>query len=73
MIQLAGVGVGINGQEGRQAFMAFDYAIGQFRFLKKLILAHGHWNYERLGYMVLYNFYRNAIFVLMLFWYTLTH
>jgi phospholipid-transporting ATPase len=69
MIQMADVGVGVSGQEGRQAVMASDFAIGQFQFLKKLLLVHGHWNYNRLGYMVLYNFYRNAVFVLMLFWF----
>ncbi|KAG9443296.1 hypothetical protein H6P81_014636 [Aristolochia fimbriata] len=71
MIQMADVGVGICGQEGRQAVMASDFAMGQFRFLKKLLLVHGHWNYRRIGYLVLYNFYRNAVFVLMLFWYIL--
>lgn len=65
------VGVGICGQEGRQAVMASDFAMGQFRFLKRLLLVHGHWNYQRIGYLVLYNFYRNAVFVLMLFWYIL--
>lgn len=70
MIQMADVGVGICGQEGRQAVMASDFAMGQFRFLKRLLLVHGHWNYQRMGYLVLYNFYRNAVFVLMLFWYT---
>lgn len=69
MIQMADVGVGICGQEGRQAVMASDFAMGQFRFLKRLLLVHGHWNYQRIGYLVLYNFYRNAVFVLMLFWY----
>lgn len=69
MIQMADVGVGISGQEGRQAVMASDFAMGQFRFLKRFLLVHGHWNYQRLGYMVLYNFYRNAVFVLMLFWF----
>lgn len=69
MIQMADVGVGICGQEGRQAVMASDFAMGQFRFLKRLLLVHGHWNYQRVGYLVLYNFYRNAVFVLMLFWY----
>ncbi|XVF29726.1 hypothetical protein REPUB_Repub15cG0147100 [Reevesia pubescens] len=68
MIQMADVGVGICGQEGRQAVMASDFAMGQFRFLKRLLLVHGHWNYQRVGYLVLYNFYRNAVFVLMLFW-----
>ncbi|CAL0333621.1 unnamed protein product [Lupinus luteus] len=69
MIQMADVGVGISGQEGRQAVMASDFAMGQFRFLVPLLLIHGHWNYQRMGYMILYNFYRNAIFVLVLFWY----
>lgn len=72
MIQMADVGVGICGQEGRQAVMASDFAMGQFRFLKRLLLVHGHWNYQRVGYLVLYNFYRNAVFVLMLFWYILS-
>ncbi|KAK4481259.1 hypothetical protein RD792_012143 [Penstemon davidsonii] len=71
MIQMADVGVGLSGQEGRQAVMASDFAMGQFRFLKRLLLVHGHWNYQRIGYLVLYNFYRNAVFVLMLFWYIL--
>lgn len=71
MIQMADVGVGICGQEGRQAVMASDFAMGQFRFLKRLLLVHGHWNYQRVSYLILYNFYRNAVFVLMLFWYIL--
>ncbi|KAH7433506.1 hypothetical protein KP509_07G072400 [Ceratopteris richardii] len=71
MIQMADVGVGISGQEGRQAVLASDFAMGQFRFLRRLLLVHGHLNYRRLSYMVLYNFYRNSVFVLLLFWYTL--
>lgn len=71
MIQTADVGIGISGQEGRQAVMASDFAMGQFRFLVPLLLVHGHWNYHRMGYMLLYNFYRNAVFVLILFWYVL--
>ncbi|VFQ61645.1 unnamed protein product [Cuscuta campestris] len=71
MIQMADVGVGMCGQEGRQAVMASDFAMGQFHFLKRLLLVHGHWNYHRIGYLVLYNFYRNAVFVFMLFWYIL--
>ncbi|XP_024026238.1 phospholipid-transporting ATPase 1-like isoform X2 [Morus notabilis] len=71
MIQMADVGVGISGQEGRQAVMASDFAMGQFRFLVPLLFVHGHWNYQRMGYMIIYNFYRNAVFVLVLFWYVL--
>ncbi|KAG0735280.1 hypothetical protein G6F16_006939 [Rhizopus arrhizus] len=40
MIQEANVGIGISGVEGRQAVMASDYAIAQFRYLKKLLLVH---------------------------------
>jgi len=68
MIQMADVGIGISGQEGRQAVMASDFAMGQFRFLVPLLLVHGHWNYQRMAYMILYNFYRNATFVFVLFW-----
>ncbi|KAJ7297613.1 hypothetical protein O6H91_Y045800 [Diphasiastrum complanatum] len=71
MIQMAHIGVGISGKEGQQAVMASDFSIGQFRFLNRLLLVHGHWNYQRLTYMVLYNFYRNAVLVMMLFWYIL--
>lgn len=49
MIQEAHVGVGIAGEEGRQAVMSSDYAIGQFRFLTRLLLVHGRWSYRRLG------------------------
>ncbi|KAG1338875.1 Phospholipid-transporting ATPase 1 [Cocos nucifera] len=69
MIQMADVGIGISGQEGRQAVMASDFAMAQFRFLVPLLLVHGHWNYQRLSYMILYNFYRNAVYVFMTFWY----
>ncbi|KAL2461079.1 Phospholipid-transporting ATPase 1 [Abeliophyllum distichum] len=71
MIQMADVGIGISGQEGRQAVMASDFAMAQFRFLVPLLFVHGHWNYQRMSYMILYNFYRNAVFVLVLFWYAL--
>ena len=71
MIQMADVGIGISGQEGRQAVMASDFSMGHFRFLVTLLLVHGHWNYQRMAYMILYNFYRNAIFVVLMFWYVL--
>ncbi|OON18542.1 phospholipid-translocating P-type ATPase, flippase, partial [Opisthorchis viverrini] len=58
MIQAAHVGVGISGMEGRQAACASDYAIAQFRFLNKLLLVHGAWNYNRLTKLILYSFYK---------------
>ncbi|MCJ1476204.1 hypothetical protein MMC13_004870 [Lambiella insularis] len=58
MIQEADVGVGIAGEEGRQAVMSSDYAIGQFRFLQRLILVHGRWSYRRLGETIANFFYK---------------
>ncbi|KAH0629663.1 hypothetical protein JD844_011902 [Phrynosoma platyrhinos] len=69
MIQAADVGIGISGQEGMQAVMASDFAISQFKHLKKLLLVHGHWCYSRLGKMVIYFFYKNVAYVSLLFWY----
>ncbi|NXR13420.1 AT10D ATPase, partial [Semnornis frantzii] len=69
MIQVADIGVGISGQEGMQAVMASDFAICQFRHLRKLLLVHGHWCYTRLTNMVLYYFYKNLAYVNLLFWY----
>ena len=58
MIQEADVGVGIAGEEGRQAVMSSDYAIGQFRFLQRLILVHGRWSYRRLAETIANFFYK---------------
>src|SRR5437588_7468706 len=58
MIQEADVGVGIAGEEGRQAVMCSDYAIGQFRFLSRLVLVHGRWSYRRLAEMTANFFYK---------------
>ncbi|RHZ79825.1 hypothetical protein Glove_140g13 [Diversispora epigaea] len=69
MIQAANVGVGISGQEGVQASMAADYSISQFRFLTKLLLVHGFWDYMRISEMVLNFFYKNVIWVFPVLWY----
>ncbi|XP_077964828.1 phospholipid-transporting ATPase VA isoform X3 [Gasterosteus aculeatus] len=69
MIQVADVGVGISGQEGMQAVMASDFALPRFRYLEKLLLVHGHWCYSRLANMILYFFYKNAMFVALIFWF----
>lgn len=69
MIQTANIGVGIAGEEGRQAVMSSDYAIGQFRYLIRLLLVHGRWSYRRLAEMIPCFFYKNVVYVMPLFWY----
>ena len=61
MIQEAHVGVGIAGEEGRQAVMSSDYAIGQFRFLTRLVLVHGRWSYRRLAETIANFFYKVSV------------
>ena len=58
MIQEAHVGVGIAGEEGRQAVMSSDFAIGQFRYLTRLVLVHGRWSYRRLAETIANFFYK---------------
>lgn len=69
MIQAADIGVGIAGEEGRQAVMSSDYAIAQFRFLSRLLIVHGRWCYRRIGEMVSCFFYKNLAWTATLFWY----
>ncbi|KAJ1568849.1 hypothetical protein HK096_005088 [Nowakowskiella sp. JEL0078] len=69
MIQEADVGIGISGKEGLQAVMASDYAIAQFRFLSKLLLVHGRWAYIRIAELILNYFYKNIVWLFVLFWY----
>ena len=61
MIQEADIGVGIAGEEGRQAVMSSDYAIGQFRFLQRLVLVHGRWSYRRLAETIANFFYKVSL------------
>ncbi|CAG7855112.1 Phospholipid-transporting ATPase DNF1; AltName: Full=Flippase DNF1 [Serendipita indica DSM 11827] len=69
MIQAADVGVGISGEEGLQAVNSSDYAIAQFKYLKRLLLVHGHWSYARNSNMIGNFFYKNLVIVAVLFWF----
>jgi phospholipid-transporting ATPase len=70
MIMEAHIGIGLYGEEGMQAVQASDYAVGEFRFLWDLVLAHGHWNYIRQSEMILYFFYKNFLFTFCHFIYS---
>ena len=54
MIQKADVGVGISGNEGLQAANSADFAIGQFRYLERLLFVHGAWNYSRISKVIVF-------------------
>jgi magnesium-transporting ATPase (P-type) len=69
MISMADVGVGLYGEEGSQAAMASDYAMGEFQFLRKMLLFHGRINYIRIAEMILYFFYKNFLFTIPQFFF----
>jgi phospholipid-translocating ATPase len=64
MIQEAHVGIGISGLEGLQASRVSDYSIAQFRFLAKLLLVHGRWNYIRTCKYTVGTFWKEMLFYL---------
>ncbi|KAI8919781.1 hypothetical protein BC831DRAFT_479981 [Entophlyctis helioformis] len=71
MIQAAHVGVGISGQEGLQAARAADFAIAQFRYLRKLLLVHGGWAYSRISKVIVFCFYKNITLYMIQLWFAL--
>ncbi|BGP52544.1 aminophospholipid translocase [Rhodotorula sphaerocarpa] len=73
MIQAAHIGVGISGHEGLQAARSADVAISQFRYLKKLLLVHGTWSYQRLSKLILYSFYKNIALYMTGFWFAFSN
>lgn len=58
MITTAHVGIGVSGKEGQQAARIADFSIAQFRFLARLLLVHGRWNYHRTTRFVLAAFWK---------------
>ncbi|XP_016353100.1 probable phospholipid-transporting ATPase IIB isoform X2 [Sinocyclocheilus anshuiensis] len=47
MIQAADCGIGIEGKEGKQASLAADFSITQFKHIGRLLMVHGHNSYKR--------------------------
>ena len=68
MITEANVGIGIQGKEGTQAARASDFSIKEFSHLKKLLFFHGRESYRKNSWVILYNFYKNVLFVSPMIW-----
>uniref|UniRef100_A0A4W6E5M5 Phospholipid-transporting ATPase n=1 Tax=Lates calcarifer TaxID=8187 RepID=A0A4W6E5M5_LATCA len=47
MIQAAHCGIGIEGKEGKQASLAADFSITQFKHIGRLLMVHGRNSYKR--------------------------
>ena len=70
MIQAAHVGIGISGKEGLQAARVADFSIAQFRFLQRLLLVHGRYQYIRTARFILMTFWKEMFFYMMQAFYT---
>lgn len=69
MITEAHIGVGIRGLEGQQAARSSDFAIGEFKHLRRLVFVWGRESYRKNSIMVLYMFYKNVLLIMPQFWY----
>ena len=69
MIMEAHLGIGIYGEEGMRAVQASDFAIGEFKFLRRLLFFHGRSNNNRISNMIIYFFYKNFVFTILQFVY----
>ena len=69
MITEANIGIAIHGLEGSEAARASDYSINQFYLLQKLLLYHGRESYRKNSFYIIYNFYKNIIFVSPMFFF----
>ncbi len=69
MIKAANVGIGIFGKEGYQAAYSSDYAICEFRFLRRLLFYHGRYSNLRNSYFIYFFFYKSLIFNMPNLWF----
>jgi phospholipid-translocating ATPase len=61
MIKAADVGIGIVGKEGRQASLAADFSVLEFRSLSKLLVWHGRNSYKRAAKLSLFVIHRGLL------------
>ena len=69
MIKAAHVGIGIFGKEGYQAAYNSDYAISQFKYLKRLLFVDGRFSLARNSYFIYHYFYKNVLYGMISFWF----
>jgi phospholipid-transporting ATPase len=70
MITEAHVGLGIKGLEGGQAARSADFAIGEFKHMRRLLFYYGRESYRKSCNLVLFSFYKNIVLVLPQFFFS---
>ena len=61
MMKEAHIGCGLYGNEGMRAVQSSDFALGEFKFLWRLLMHHGRLCYLRNAELILYFFYKNLV------------
>ena len=69
MIKAAHVGIGIFGKEGYQAAYNSDYAISQFKYLKRLLFIDGRFSLARNSYFIYHYFYKAVVYKMCQYWF----
>lgn len=69
MITEAHVGIGIRGVEGTSAARSADFAISEFKHLRRLLFYYGVECSRRNALTILYIFYKNQVFISPYFWF----
>ena len=65
MIQSSHVGIGIEGKEGKQASLAADFSITEFKHVLPLILWHGRLSYLRTARLSHFIFHRGLVYAVI--------
>ena len=65
MIQAAHVGIGIEGKEGKQASLAADFSITEFKYVFPLIVWHGRLSYLRTAKLSHFIFHRGLVYAVI--------
>ncbi|CAH8613520.1 unnamed protein product [Heterobilharzia americana] len=65
MIQAADLGLGLFGKEGRQASLASDFSLAQFKHVTQLLLVHGRNCYKNTAALALFVIHRGSIITVM--------
>ena len=69
MIKSAHVGIGIFGKEGYQAAYNSDYAISQFKYLRRLLFVDGRFSLARNSYFIYHYFFKNVMYSMANFYF----
>ena len=69
MIKSAHVGIGIFGKEGYQAAYNSDYAISQFKYLRRLLFVDGRFSLARNSYFIYHYFFKNVMYSMTNFYF----